>query len=68
MIPHKIFGRMIDLVIADHRDRSDRTAERELDSLQELYEWPWRASESQSQEWNELHLRLDPNPSMESNQ
>lgn len=60
MIPPKIFGRMLDLVIADHRNRSDLAAEKELDKLQDSYGWPWRASREQRQDWNALHRRLDP--------
>lgn len=59
MISYKIFGRMLDLVIADHSDRNSRAAERELDALQDAYGWPWKASKEQLREWNELHSRLD---------
>ena len=48
MIPHKPFGRMLDLA---SRERFDNEAYQELARLQDEYGWPWNASREQLEEW-----------------
>lgn len=63
MIPPKIFMRMTDLMAIDARKMSegdDRSAEVELEKLQESYGWPSMASVEQRQEWDDLYSRIDP--------
>ena len=63
MIPYKIFNRMTELLLIDAinmQSGNDRSAEKELDKLQEDYGWPQAASHVQIKEWNELYSRIDP--------
>ena len=65
MIPPKIFGRMLDLLIRDHdcvqSGSDDRSHESELLALQEQYGWPQKASDDQRSEWERLYNRIDQN-------
>jgi hypothetical protein len=68
MIPPKIFGRMLDLVVADYANRECWRAMTELESLQDRYGWPANANDDQRCEWDRLHLRCDPNVVDESDE
>lgn len=57
MIPYKPFGRMLDLLILS---ATDRTAQQELDRLQDQFGWPWKASSEQIAEWNATYSKIDP--------
>ena len=65
MIPPKIFGRMLDLLILDNNcvnsGGDDRSHESELLALQEQYGWPQKASGEQRSEWERLYNRIDQN-------
>lgn len=55
MVPYKTFARLLDLALMEHREGRMLA---EMDTLQDSCAWPWRASQSQLDEWNTLHNKL----------